>query len=336
MSRETYEWLNTQTLIGNTAIRGNAWHYRIEHQGSEPNHYPGAIPVEDVNRRLFNFEVIDSPMYLRKPSGEFMEIPGRKAMVRSDTFQTLGVFKDSYQGHQYSEWLLENVALILDDELGISSAGLLRDGGQAWVEVSVPETITTPEGVEFLPNLLATTSFDGSLATTFKKTRQDTVCDNTRDMALASEGEQFKVKHTKWSGYKIQNAREALALIHKMTEEFTAEIQRLCNWTVTEDDFIKHMQLMIPVNDELSKAGITRAENKRNEILSLYKNDLRVAPWNGTAYGVSAAYNTWRHHLATVKKGVPRTLRNMENVITGKMGNEDREVLEVLAQVTNH
>lgn len=334
MSRETYEWLNTQTLIGNTAIRGNAWHYRIEHQGTEPNHYPGAIPVEDVLRRLFNFEVVDSPLYLRRPSGEFVEVPGRKAMVRSDNFATLGIFKASYSGHQYHEWLLENVAMILDDDLGISSAGLLREGGQAWVEVSVPETITTPEGVEFLPNLLATTSFDGSLATTYKKTRQDTVCDNTRDAALSGEGEQFKVRHSKWSGYKIANAREALALVHKMSEEFTKEIAELTAWKVSDDEFLKHLQVMIPVNDELSKAGITRAENKRNEIISLYRNDARVAPWNGTAYGVSAAYNTWRHHMATVKKGVPRAIRNMENVVTGKMGTEDRQVIDVLADVT--
>ncbi len=72
--------------------------------------------------------------------------------------------------HQYETWLLETVANILDDDLSISSAGLLRGGAIAWVEVSVPENITTPEGVEFRPNLLTTTSFDGSIATTFKRT----------------------------------------------------------------------------------------------------------------------------------------------------------------------
>jgi hypothetical protein len=53
MSKETIQWLNTQTLIGMTEKRGNAWHYRAEEQGDEPNHYPLAIPVEDVKRRLF-------------------------------------------------------------------------------------------------------------------------------------------------------------------------------------------------------------------------------------------------------------------------------------------
>jgi len=55
------------------------------------------------------------------------------------------------------------VRFALDDNLSISSAGLLRNR-VAWVEVSVPDNITTPEGVVFRPNPLATTSFDGSLA----------------------------------------------------------------------------------------------------------------------------------------------------------------------------
>ena len=53
MSRETLQHLNTNTLIGNTDARGHAWHYRAEEQGDETNHYPGPIPVEDVQRRLF-------------------------------------------------------------------------------------------------------------------------------------------------------------------------------------------------------------------------------------------------------------------------------------------
>jgi hypothetical protein len=105
----------------------------------------------------------------------------------------MGIFTTGYAMHQYREWLLNTVASILDDDLSISSAGLLRDGAIAWVEVSVPESITTPEGVTFRPNLLATTSFDGSISTTFKRTVTDTVCDNTRELALSEKGQQYKV-----------------------------------------------------------------------------------------------------------------------------------------------
>src|SRR6185312_1068619 len=107
-------------------------------------------------------------------------------------------------------WLLSTVANILDDDLSISSAGLLRGGAIAWVEVSVPETITTPEGVAFRPNLLATTSFDGSIATTYKRTVTMTICDNTRELALSETGQEVRIKHSKNSTLQLAPARQAL------------------------------------------------------------------------------------------------------------------------------
>lgn len=50
MSRETSEWLNRNVLVGFTDKRGNAWHYKADDQGDEPNHYPGPVPVADVGR----------------------------------------------------------------------------------------------------------------------------------------------------------------------------------------------------------------------------------------------------------------------------------------------
>ena len=334
MSRETSEWLNNFTLVGYADQRGNAWHYRQHLQGTESNHYSEAIPVDDVLRRLFNFRVEDRPVYLRKDSGEYVQIDGRKAMVRDDNDVVLGLFKSGYEGHQYQEWLLENVATILDDELGIGSAGLLRNGGQAWVSVEVPENITTPEGVEFRPNLLACTSFDGSLATTYKRVITRVVCDNTAEAARSEEGQQFKVRHTKWSGMKIVDAREALHVVHSMSDDFAEEVAKLTAWKVSDDQFTKHMQLMVPINDDLAKIGITKAEKKRAEVINLWHHDDRVAPWKGTAFGVAQTYNTWQQHFATVRKGVPREVRNMENLVTGKTGNLDTKVLEVLEGVT--
>ena len=68
MSTETAQWLNTMTLIGNTDHRGTAWHYRAELQGDEPNHYPGPVPVADVERRLFSWDAVELPVYVRIPA----------------------------------------------------------------------------------------------------------------------------------------------------------------------------------------------------------------------------------------------------------------------------
>lgn len=148
--------------------RGQAWHYRADDQGDEPNHYPGAVPIADVGRRLFGWDAGTAAVYAEYFNEDgFVRLTDetRKAVVRpagafgpEDPGAILGLFKDGYVIHQFREWLLGTVGSILDDELSIGSAVLLRGGAVAWVSVEVPETITTPEGVEFRPNLLACTS----------------------------------------------------------------------------------------------------------------------------------------------------------------------------------
>jgi phage/plasmid-like protein (TIGR03299 family) len=335
MSRETMEWLNTMTLIGFTSKRGNAWHYRAEDQGDESNHYPDAVPVDDVVRRLFNFEVSDAPLCYRDPTSKtprYVTIPGRKAMVTSDTGDVLGVFKDGYQGHSYREWLIDSVATILDDDVQIGSAGLLRNRAQAWVSVEVPESFTH-SGVDYRPHLLAATSYDGSLATSFGRKIQLAVCDNTLSVALGESGQSLKIKHSKYSAMRITDAREALAIVHRMADDFAAELDALTAHKVSDKQFDTLLDALIPVPSDEGR-GMTVANKKRDEVMALYRNDERAATWNGTAFGVLQAFNTWNHHSAQVRKGVARGQRNMENVVTGKFATADADVLTVLSGIT--
>jgi hypothetical protein len=103
--------------------------------------------------------------------------PTRKAIVRPDTGAILGVFRTGYRVHDYDQWLIHNVEGILDADLQIGSAGLLRGGAVAWVQVEMADTLTAA-GVEFRPFLTATTSLDGSIATTYQTGAQVVVCDN--------------------------------------------------------------------------------------------------------------------------------------------------------------
>lgn len=353
MSNETLQHLNTHVLIGNTDARGTAWHYRAEHQGDESNHYPGPIPVEDVERRLFHWQAESRRLAVETPATveamthlsedgkplRWSLIEDRQAICRSDdtTGRVMGIFKPGYQMHGYREWLLTTVANILDDTLAVSSAGLLRDGAIAWVEVSVPETITTPEGFDFRPNLLATTSFDGSIATTFKRTVTATVCDNTRELALAEQGQAYKLKHSRYSVAKLAEAREALAMIHLLADEFGAEVARLCRITINDGQWAEFLDLHVPrvdarTGERLTGRSLTMADNKRDVLQKLYRHDNRVAPWAGTAHGVLQAVNTAEHHEGTVR-GASRAERNMLRTVTGDFGNVDRSTWAELSWV---
>ena len=352
MSRETLQHLNTHTLIGNTDHRGTAWHYRAEEQGEESNHYPGPIPVPDVERRLFHWEAVSRRIAVEVPvametmthlnpdgsPARWMEVQDRQAICRSDDHHgaVLGIFAPGYTMHQYREWLLTTVANILDDDLSISSAGLLRGGAVAWVEVSVPESITTPEGVTFRPNLLATTSFDGSIATTFKRTVTDTVCDNTREIALAEQGQTYKVKHSRYSHAKLADARAALTMVHTLADDFAREVATLCATTVTTTQWDRFLDAHVPRTDQMGQPlkgrSQTMADRKRDILNRLYQYDDRVAPWAGTAQGVVKAVNTYEHHEGAVRSAT-RPERNMLRAVTGDFGRLDRSTLETLQRV---
>ena len=350
MSRETLQHLNTQTLIGNTAYRGTAWHYRAEHQTEEPNHYPGPIPVDDVRRRLFDWHAVSRALAVELPAqldtmthldpdgnpAKWLVLPDRQAICRSDQPVVMGIFAPGYAMHQYDQWLLTTVADILDDDLSISSAGLLRNGAVAWVEVSVPESITTPEGVEFRPNLLATTSFDGSIATTFKRTVTDVVCDNTREAALAESGQTYKVRHSRHSHARLRDARDALAMVHTLADDFAREVAQLCATTVTDLQWARFLDAYVPRTasngEALTRRALTLAERKRDTLQRLYQHDDRVSPWAGTAHGVIAAVNTYEHHESRIR-GSLRPERNMLRTVVGDFGKLDRRSLQTLQKV---
>lgn len=344
MSKETALHLNTQTLIGFTEVRGKAWHYRAELQGAESNHYDGAIPVGDVERRLFHWNAIKVPVQAIVPADfetmtsmdangnpvRAVDLPRRVAILRDDTLAGLGMFMDTFEIHQYKEWLIGHLSNLLGDTLAISSAGLLRGGAQAWVEISAPQTLHDDRsGFDYRPNILAATSLDGSLSSTFGRTITATVCDNTMSAALGEMGDQkVKIRHSRYSGLRIGEAREAMGLIQETQEQFEKQLRDLTSTTVTDAAFFKFLDMWQAV-PEKDGPGKTKAVTKRDKLVNMYRNDMRVAPWAGTAFGVVQAVNTFTHHEQEVRGG-SRTDRNMERAITGKVDKLDVDTLGTL------
>ncbi|MEV5896686.1 DUF932 domain-containing protein [Nonomuraea fuscirosea] len=335
MSAETLTWLNQNTLIGFTTRRGTAWHYRASKQGDEPNHYPGQIPVEDVKRRLFHWEPVEGTIettYLSADGVTRLTDSTRKAIIRPDTGRILGVFKQGFRIHEYKRWLVDHIETILDDDLSIGSAGLLKDGAVAWVQVEVPDTCTTPEGIAFRPFLSAATSLDGSLSSTYQTGAQLIVCDNTLSAALASNNvKRVRVKHSRRSLDHVVDVRDALGILHQIADGFATEVSRLCQVEVSRPRWNAFLDRHVPVPPEHGRSR-AMAENKRQALANLWNHDPRVSPWKGTAFGVVQAVNTFTHHEQTVR-GAARAERNMHRMVTGGVDELDLATLHTLEKV---
>jgi phage/plasmid-like protein (TIGR03299 family) len=333
MSAETSQWLNTNILRGFTEKRGKAWHYSAADQGDESNHYDGAIPVEDVRRRLFSWTAEPRTLHIPDSNGDLIPLNGNVAWVRSDNNDVLGIHSAKYNGHQYDEWLIEHVESLIDDKLAVASAGLLKNGAIAWVQIETPDNIVGAEGVTIRPFLMATTSFDGSIATTYKQGYTDVVCDNTRAMFLSETGPTFRVKHTLNSNFKALEARDGLQMIFAETEAFLAEIAALTNVEVSDSDWSKFVEAHVPIGEDTKARGVTMAENKRAELTGVYRGDSRVTPWAGSAWGVIQAVNTHMHHYGNVRQSTNRVERNMLRAVKGEVAGNDFAALTTLESV---
>lgn len=334
MSSETMEWLNTMTRIGDTDQRGTAWHYR---QGAT-NHYPGAIPMDDVEKLICPWEPKQQPLYIKLQDGSFKEVPDFIGMASEQEPELIhSVHSGKYRIHPFRQWLIQQVADLVDeDHIHVSSAGLLARGSVAWVELSISDTLSV-EGFPFRPHLLAVTSSNGRYQTTYGRKVQATVCDNTLDIADREQGSRISFRHTAGSVYRIKDVAEATGLILSSAAVFDEEVRQLLSWKVPANLFNRWLDEMIPEKDKdgslLTGAALTKVERKREDMNGMWNGDPRVAPWggkNGTALGVLQLNNTWNHHSTGIRKDAHRIERNMLNAIGGQTGAADMAALGIL------
>lgn len=353
MSEETYEYLNGgNILIGNASQRGKAWWYKEELEDQlNPTHYDNFIPIIDAKSRLFDWTAeVHTPYIDRQTPGHEkiitrLQLGDYSVIVRSDNGAILGVHSSGYEPHQLSETFITETANIVGgtDQLGITSAGLLKGGAVAWMEISIPETMHDNEaGFPYRPNLLTSTSFNGTLPTSWTRTIMATVCDNTLQWALRQAGNtgKVKVRHTKHSQARIKDAAQALGLLERAKDDMDHALENLVATPVSELNFNKWLDLMVPIptiEEGKNGRGLTVAITKRDKMIDLWTSDKRVSPWRGTALGVMQVINTYSHHennVAATKfdgnKVAARVERNQLNVLKGTQEEIDAEAMNKL------
>lgn len=322
--------LNSQILVGfgRSAMQANA------------TQYDGAVPLDVIANDLFGWNAVPAPVFTSF-NGRPQSVPGMVANLRSDTGDVLGLVSDRYAIHQYRTSLLDNVRAIVggSSELAIGSAGTNRNGAVGWLSLSLPNTRTTAEGVEYLPNLIAYSSHDGTLATEYRRSVLNMVCNNQMGTMLKMDAGQaqgmskIRVKHTRNSLLRIEDARHALGILAETSDAFADEVRELCQLSVTERDWETILDELAPLAPFGSTArAATLADNKRGALDALWTNDARVSPWRNTAYGVVQAVNTYGHHVQTVR-GSHRDDRNLAATLAGDWDTLDNRTHATVRRV---
>lgn len=310
----------------------------IVHDGEDARSFPGAVPA-DALADLFAWRAVASPLYAMTEQG-MIELPGHVANTRSDTGAALGVVSKRYTVHQYADSLVGAAAKITGQAsggqiIGVSGAGLLNMGAKAWLTVSLPDTIVTAEGVEFLPQLMCYGSHDGSLVTGYRRTVTNLICGNQMGSLTRRGSAAYSIRHTRNSAVRVADAQAALGIIMETADEFSREVAELCATTVTDRAWSAFLDAAVPLPTEgeaKTTRALTLAENKRADMTMLWNSDARCSPWRNTAWGVVQTVNTHAHHFATVR-GVTRGERNILATLAGDWERTDADTLVTLRGV---
>lgn len=367
MSDETMEWLQQYTMLGNIKSKeryaSNNWMILDQQtgeykawwdNGTFTNKYDGPIPVEEVERVLFNWKPVEAESWYRvlcdADVADGTDGRGRsfrwvadlehKGILHPDTDHVYGNFgTTSYTVHDYNKWLVENVHELLKGKAGIDTAGLLRLGGQAYVSMTLPENIVCDSGLEIRPAVIAATSIDGTMSTTYAKATLLPVCDNSLRASIQGAIKALKIKHSSKSLDRFDGVREELDIvIEKEAEMMVGFLDSLTKVDVTDSEFLRIVQGMAPIDVPEVKDGkvtnqrkITVAQNKQGELLNLWRADPRVVKFNGTLLGAFQAANTWNQHFRSNNdNGVER---GMTGLLSKGFANADEEFWSIVGGI---
>ena len=340
-------------LIGNTSKRtvagGGSW----MGQGQVIGSYEDAIPVKHVYDKLLDWEPLEVPnadlIPLPDSGGADGFLPdgtpyrvnvrdGYKGIVRSDNYQSLGVFTNSYDSAAYNR-MVGFIQDVFQGALPVWNAGILGGGRKFFITVGMDDTMhDTKSGLDFMPYILFHSSLDGSLANTFTPGTQVAQCDNQfpafrRSARDAGRLVKFKRSRHSLSDIRVKNIRDALGIMTLEAEQFTDALHTFVDEPLTTQDFFKALDVMIPLpKDDSSKAAITRAENTREQIVDLYTSSPMVSPWKDTAFGFVQAFNTYNNREKPVR-GALRIERTFERVLSGSLAEADNAAISAVNRV---
>lgn len=324
---ELYEGTLVSDLSDTPEGKRNIW-------WTTKGHFAGYVPVEKARELLtVNVKLIEPNVTVLGDDGVTVADTSRfRAVVDADTGYVFQMAGADWKWHPYTEWLLDNVGMLLSasaGELQIGSVIALGHKEKAVVQVR-PATGIEVGGFRRLPWIAAFTSLDASWASTYKPCHTDIVCDNTAAMAFGERTKKWSTRHTKNSAMKIGEARKAIDLFFSSFDEMAAEMEKLMNVQVSEKHFGKILDYLFPIDGTVAQRGATRRQNVKDAISGLYHHDNRCSPWAGTAFGVVQTVNTFHHHLAPVWKSNDRVDRQAANLVTGETEKVDAKTIEAI------
>ncbi len=202
-----------------------------------------------------------------------ISIPQRKAVIRSDSDDILGVVGTSYvpvQNHQAFGFL---DAVVADGSLRYHTAGALGKGERVWMLAKLPDDIRVKNSDDFTEKyLLLSNSHDGSSSLRVHFTPIRVVCANTLAIAAKNgRGQGISIIHKGNLTAKVQQAQKVLGLAKQFYDDAEYQINRLASHYPSLRQLEEYFRLVFPDSPD---GESSRTKNVRQEMLRLFEEGI--------------------------------------------------------------
>jgi phage/plasmid-like protein (TIGR03299 family) len=255
------------------------------------------------------------------------------AIIRSDTFATLGNVTQQYKTIQNSDAFSFLDSLLDSGAMTIETAGALDGGKKVWILANLPQVDEVADGDTSKRYLLFSNSHNGTSAVRCLPTSIRVVCQNTLALALKQgDGEGITIKHSGDINEKLSIAKDTLKLTMDIFDRNLTDSRKLVEKKLSQDDVIGYMDRIFPLPANTGNS-MTIRKNLRETLLSnFYTHPLQQIPSiKQSAYAlVNAVTQNVDHGGRTrITKGKTEGEAQFTNAIFGTGAKLKREAFDI-------
>ena len=225
-------------------------------------------------------------------TAENVEIPGYKANTRSSDNSVLGIVSNRYKIVQNNE-AFDFTDSLIGEGCRYETAGSLMNGKKIFLLAKMPERKILDDEID--PYICFTNSHNGTGSIQVCMTPIRVVCQNTLNLALNGASRKWSTRHIGDMQNKLAEAKYTLKLANDYMDELAVTADQLAHTKVTNDQVVKMLNELFPVNDaDSDRKKRNVAEVKDQFMICMLAPD--IAKFQNTAWGVINAASDFMTH----------------------------------------
>ena len=253
-----------------------------------------ATAQETIIAANLDYEVVLADLITRAG----IPVPSKKAVLRTDTNEVLGVVGTNYVPVQNRECFSFLDAVVADGGLRYHTAGALRKGERIWLLAKLPGQIRVKFSEDVTEKyLLLSNSHDGSSALRVHYTSIRVVCANTLSLAdRQGKGEGIAIRHQGDLPSKVRDAQDVLGLASRYFDDLEGQMDLLARHYPSFSQVSAYYKSLYPDPEE---GNPSRSQNVRDELLRLFENGKGqdIPEIRGTTWAALNAVTEYVDHL---------------------------------------